>query len=172
VLARLNSIPGVAEANVEATGRHFLLVAGSGGNSSDISRKALEILGSDSHRLAADCEEEEIADFSSGGLWFQVGTLLQLSYLEARILAERWGGAAASDSGLQPESAASFATMLRCELARCFARIHTQGGTEERNWYLRDFPDVFAHAISRAGGSITAEQAEALRAALLRLLRK
>jgi hypothetical protein len=160
----------VTEVYVEATGRHFLLIPVSNEVAQGVSQSALEVLGETAHRLESDCELEEFSDFSSGGLWFQPGSLTSLSLLEARILAARWGTLAAEQAGLRPGIAARFVIGLRSELSEMLLRVHGQGGTRERGWHLREFPAIFDRSIDRLRGCVSSVEEDALRVSLLRLL--
>jgi len=157
---------------VEATGRHFLLMPISDDVTEEVSESAIEVLGEDARRLETDCEQEELADFNSGGLWFEAGGLTSLSLLEARMLAARWGAIAGDEVGLCPDIAARFAIGLRSELSDTLTQVHRQGGARERGWYLREFPAAFERAIGRLKGRLSRPEENALRAALLRLLNK
>lgn len=135
-----------------------------------ISGIALEILGGDSLVLESDCAVAEMADLESGDLWFQSGNLVELSLIEARILAVKWGGAAADDARLSPEASARLLSVLRMELARIFVDVHGKGGTDERGWYRKMFPEAFDRSMARMERSVSRVETEVLRSSLLGLL--
>jgi hypothetical protein len=166
VLAQLDAIPGVASASVDVTGRHFILTMQSKADPSRIRGEILKVLGTDAKQL----EDPRFAEITPGGgeeeLWLDSRNIRKLSLLEARMLSNRWGVAAAAAAGLDPDTAVYLCECLRSEFVREFDRVRNQGGTSDRNWYVQSFPEVFDRAIVRLG-KIPPAQAAALRASLL-----
>jgi hypothetical protein len=170
VLARLQSLPGISEAYVELTGRHFLLIPESGELAAGTTSVALDVLGTGSGRLDAEREQGEISDFDAGGLWLDCGSLINLSLLEARILAALWGGAAAREAKLNDNVADDVVERLRVELSNEFRTIHGAGGTTDRTWHVVRFRLAFDRCLQHTRSIMTQEQGEVLRESLLRRL--
>jgi hypothetical protein len=166
VLAQLDAIPGVESASVDVTGRHFILTMRGKADPSRIRGKILKVLGTDAKQL----EDPRFSEITSGGgeeeLWLDSRNIRKLSLLEARMLSDTWGIAAAAAAELDPDTAVYLCECLRSEFVREFDRIRIQGGTSDRNWYVQAFPDVFDRAIRRLG-EIPPARAAALRASLL-----
>ena len=169
MLARLNLIPAVAEALVDATGRHFVLFPQSGVDLATAAEQILSVLGENS------CQEYDLRDpgngeaLAIGELWFSAKDIRKLSLLEARMLAARWGGRAAADAGLRNEAGLRLSEFLSAELAREFNQVHDRGGTTDGDWYRRVFPAAFERSIARLK-AITQSQADALLESLGRSL--
>jgi hypothetical protein len=165
VLAQLSTIPGVKSASVDVTGRHFTLTMRGKADPSRISGEVLKVLGTDAKQL----EDPRLSQMTSGDdeeLWLDSRNIRKLSLLEARMLSNTWGIAAAAAAELDPETAVCLCESLRSEFVREFDRVRNLGGTSDRNWYVRAFPEVFDRAIRRLG-EIPPAQAAALRASLL-----
>jgi hypothetical protein len=169
VLARLSRIPHVAAAQVDATGRHFVLLPSEGADLDAVVAQALQILGTDSSHLKGPGIESQIGGFDLDELWVSSDNIRRLSLLEARMLAANWGEAAAKEAGLSGQETRHLVDLLRAELMKELDRVHAGGGTAERNWYRRSFPDAFERTIA-AMEAISPSQAGSLKGSLLRLL--
>ncbi len=170
MLARLNAISGVACSHVDATGQHFLIELGSEANDEKVSAQVVAVLGAGSQKLEAPWDEPHAAGWTRGELWLDSNNILTLSFLEARMLSARWSARAGKELGLPAEAVRELGEVLREELDREFERVHAQGGTSERTWYVRAFASAFDRVADRMKGAISRDQAEALRAVLDRLL--
>lgn len=169
MLARLSKIPHVAAAQVDATGRHFVLLPSEGADPAAVASQALQILGPDSSHLQDPGIESLIGGFDLDELWVSFNNIRRLSLLEARILAANWGESAAREAGLSAQGAMHLADLLRAELMKELDRVHAEGGTSERTWYKRAFPDAFERAVA-AMDMISSSQADILRKSLMRSL--
>jgi hypothetical protein len=169
VLAQLSTIPGVREAHVELTGQFFILEPLSGRKAALVER-VLELLGPDSRLLDSPWQEEEIGSLGKAELWLSPDTIRNLSMLEARILADRWGSAAARSAGLDTAATFRLVWMLRRELNCEFNRVHAQGGVTDKKWYLQAFPGAFDRLAIRFEPHAKSSQVETVRKALLAAL--
>jgi len=166
VLAQLDAIPGVESARVDVTGRHFILTIQSEKSPSRITSRILKILGRDTQQLQDPRFAEINPSRGESELWLDSRNIRKLSLLEARMLSNRWGVAAAAAAALDPDTAVYLCECLRSEFVREFDRVRKQGGTSDRGWYVQSFPGVFDRAILRLE-EIPPAQAAALRASLL-----
>ena len=169
MLARLSKIPGVASAQVDATGQHFVLLPKEEADTEIAVDQALQILGTKSRHLQGPEFESLVMNFDLEEIWLSTNNIRSLSLLETRILANRWGGSAATDAGLSSDLALHLSDLLRIELVKEFDRVHAKGGTSERDWYKTAFPAAFERAIARME-MISPSQANSLGASLLRCL--
>jgi hypothetical protein len=165
VLAQLGTLPGVRAAHVELTGQYFILEPLSGRKTAIVER-ALGILGPDSRLLDSPWQDEEISSLGKAELWLGSDTIRNLSMLEARILADRWGSAAARSAGLDANATFRLIWMLRRELNCEFNRVHGQGGVADRKWYLEAFPSAFDRLAIRFEPHAKSNQVELARKAL------
>jgi hypothetical protein len=170
VLARLNSIPGVIEARVEASGQVFQLDCAPTADPVGIPSAALAVLGKAAAIPAGEDSEPEPGDLGDIEIWFNSRTVISLSLIEARILARLWGGAAAAYAGLDPDSANRFLAILFRELAREFKAMHAEGGTSQAGWYLSRFPEAFDRTLRGLDDAADSIQSRALRESLLKSL--
>jgi hypothetical protein len=169
VLARLNQIPGVATAQVDATGQHFVILPTEEADPAVTIDQVLQILGTNSRFLEDPGLENVVVGFDPGEIWMGADNIRGLSLLEARILAANWARSATTESGLPDALASHLADLLRVELVKELDRVHAEGGTSERNWYKRAFPAAFERAIAGME-MISPAQADSLRECLLRSL--
>jgi len=170
VLARLNAISGVACSHVDPTGRHFLIELGSEADAEKVSVQVMTALGAGSQKLEAPWDEPQAAGWTHGELWLDSNNILMLSLLEARMLAARWSAKAGKELGLPGEAVQNLEEVIREELASEFERVHKQGGSSDRRWYVRPFASAFDRVADRMKEVISQNQAEAVRAVLDRLL--
>ncbi len=162
MLAQLDNITGVAGAQVDVTGRRFVLATTRKCNPEYVVGRALEILGpgcSLQQEMASSDEGEE-------GIWLDSGNIRSLSLLEARILAFRWGAAASKAAGLPDDLSGRLPQLLESELATEFNRVHTSGGAADPGWHRRAFPAAFDRVIA-AMRQIVPAQANAVLKSLL-----
>jgi hypothetical protein len=169
VLAQLGTLPGVREAHVDPTGQYFLLEPISGRKAA-IVECALSILGPDARLLDSPWQEEEIGSLGKAELWLSKDTIRNLSMLEGRLLADRWGRAAARSAGLDANATFRLIWMLRRELNCEFNRVHAQGGAADKKWYLAAFPSAFDRLAIRFEPYAKSNQVELVRKALHAIL--
>jgi hypothetical protein len=168
VLAQLGTLPGVREAHVDPTGQYFLLEPISGRKA--IVERTLSILGPDARLLDSPWQEEEIGSLGKAELWLSKDTIRNLSMLEGRLLADRWGRAASKAAGLDTNATFRLIWMLRRELNCEFNRVHAQGGVADKKWYVEAFPPAFDRLAIRFEPYAKSNQVELMRKALHALL--
>ncbi|HYK88369.1 MAG TPA: hypothetical protein VE398_06345 [Acidobacteriota bacterium] len=167
----MNRIPGVISAQVDVTGRHFVIIPGAEAIEESAIDQAIRILGPNSRDLKDPEFENPNEEYDLEEIWLTADNIRSLSLLEARILANNWGRSAAADADLPDDLALRLASRLRLELTKEFDRIHAQGGTMDRNWYRRAFPAAFERAVHGLSG-LSGSQAGCVRDSLLRSLNK
>lgn len=164
VLARLDQLAGVAVARVDAGGRYFVVDWRAG--EAALPEAALALLGPGSYVVTGPRAEAQLSALRQGELWLTAATSIALSWVELRLLANRWGAVAAGEAGLGPVESDELIEALRVEMGREFQRVHDGGGTSDSNWYRAAFP----LAWERATASVEGARAAVVLAALQRQL--
>jgi hypothetical protein len=144
VLARLHQTPEVLLAEVEQTGRVFRVQL-----SSPIA----------SSSLFSSCEELEQEPIHAR--WFSLQNIVELSLLEANLLAARWSAHAAQTLSMKDAQQEELRQNLFDELERVFLRAHSENA--DPGWHHQAFLEVIELISQRAGST-------ALRLALLSVL--
>ena len=166
MLARIDKIPGVAEARVDRSGRRFLLTIEPGADEAEIVRRTRELIGADADLLDEEAESEALASRRRGDLWVNSAQTIRLSLEEARILAVGMGEDAAAALELSEESTRRLVEAIEKEIGAAFSRLH---GRPDALQALAGEQSVIAERVLEASRSfLTAEQVAALREFLAR----
>jgi hypothetical protein len=142
VLARLDEIDGVAESRVDWTGTRFLLTLDAHAPRQHVGEKAAATLGDGARVLEAQEARDALAAYRAGETWMRAGETLRLSKFEAGVLAERHGGEAAQELGLDAGDTQRLIALFQGELERAFERTHARGG-------IAAVPEEFEAAAER-----------------------
>ena len=129
MLARLDSIPGVAESRVDWTGRRFLLTLDTGAAPTEVARSARETLGEGAFVLDADDTRAALATYRTGEAWMRAGETLRLSRYEAGALAKRYGNEAAEMMHLGGDATRRLVELFERELNVAFDHTHASQGS-------------------------------------------
>lgn len=166
MLAQLNSLDGVAESGVEASGQYFTVHLSPGADPSAVASAAASVLG-DNIQLPPELQSVYWkACGENGEIWFNAETLISLSLIEARILTREWGAAAAAHAGLEPGVAERFLAVLYRELAGEFKVMHARGGATDADWYLSRFAEAFEWTLRNMEAHTSVERLASLRESL------
>jgi hypothetical protein len=166
VLARLDGINGVLESRVEATGRHFVIRSEPMTDIDDLAKRVIEVLGPGSVRLDPPWDATAVTGYGLGELWMTAATTRALSFIEARILSVHRAARAAHVANLDAATTLELQESLYRELVVEFERVHDQGGSTDRAWWVRPFADAFERAVA-ALPAITATKRGVVRLSLL-----
>lgn len=169
MLARLSALDGVADARVDATGRHFLVAVAPGASVADVERLAIAALNGRAERLAPEQARAQLAARSRGDPWFAAGETIVLCYVEARILAVRAAGAAARAAGLDGAAEARVAEVARAALFALMERVHGEGGRPSSGWFYDAWPEVARAIGDRCRAFLAPAAGDAVAAALASL---
>ncbi|BDG05831.1 hypothetical protein [Anaeromyxobacter oryzae] len=167
-MARLAAIDGVAEARVDATGRHFLVVVAPGAGDAEVERRAIEALGGRAARLDDAAARAQLAARPRGDPWFSAAETLALCYVEARVLAARAGSAAAAAAGLGADDEARVAEVARVALFAVMERVHAEGGRPSSGWFAGAWPGIAREVAAACRTFLPPAVADAVASALAR----
>lgn len=156
VLARLDSLPGVAGARVDSSGRFFALALTVGVAPADVLARARDVLGEGARALAADEAEAQLAARRLGDPWLAAGEVMALSFVESRLLAVRLAGELARQAGAGPEQRDAVAEAIRRELFAAMERVHAEGGRRSSGWIYQEWPALAAAAAARCAPALPA----------------
>ncbi len=161
MLALLDEVPGVAESRVDWTGQLFLLSLERATHADAVAARANEILGGDARRLDDARSTEALSAYRRGEKWMRSGETLELSRVEAGVLARSAAAEAMSAANLDEAQRAQLERILEREIAAAFERIHAEGqGLPPR---LDDvFGDVRTRTLEQSRDFLTAEQVRAI----------
>jgi hypothetical protein len=129
VLARLDSIPGVAESRVDWTGRRFLLTLDHGAQSAQVATAAAETLGQGAFALDPEETRAALDAYRRGEAWMRAGETLRLSRYEAAALAKRHGHEAAEQMLLGDAATLKLVELFERELNAAFDNTHASPGS-------------------------------------------
>ncbi len=149
VLARLDAIPGVTTARVDASGRFFWIGLEDAADAPRVTALADAALGDGARPLSAGGAEAQLAAHRHGDPWLTAGEILQLSFVESRILSVRLAAEAAARVALTPEQRELVAEAIRVELFGVMQRVHTEGGRSSSGWMYEAWPAIAAAAVDR-----------------------
>lgn len=170
VLARLDSLPGVAGARVDSSGRLFWLALAAGAGADEVRARAASVLGEEARALPREEAEAQLAARRLGDPWLAAGEVMTLSFVEARLLAVRLSGEFARGAGAAPAQRDAVAEAIRRELFAAMERVHAEGGRRSSGWIYQEWPALAAAAAARCAPSLPAPLAERLAEALPALL--
>jgi hypothetical protein len=85
------------------------------------------------------------------------GEVMTLSFVEARLLAVRVAGDAASRAGLAPERREDLAEAIRVQLFAAMERVHAEGGRKTGGWIYEDWPSIARAALDGFAGPLPAD---------------
>ncbi len=154
MLARLDALPGVAAARVDSSGRFFWLSITDGADAEAVASLAVSVLGGRARRLPSTRAAVQLASRVHGDPWLGSGEVMTLSFVEARLLAVRLAGDAASGAGLTPDQREELAEAIRVELFAAMERIHAEGGRKTGGWIYEEWPSIARAAFVRCAGPI------------------
>jgi hypothetical protein len=170
VLARLDTLPGVAAARVDSSGRFFWLAIVEGSDAGAVESLAVNVLGGRARRLPPGRAAAQLEARMHGDPWLGAGEVMTLSFVEARLLAMRLAGDAASRAGLTPEQREDLAEAIRAELFAAMERVHAEGGRKSGGWIYEDWPSIARAALDRCSGPIAPDARRVLAEQLPALL--
>lgn len=162
MLARLDSIPGVKESRVEASGRCFLLSLAPGADAGEVVAGAQAVLRGRGRKLDDAEAAAQLAARARGDPWFAAGEVHALSYVEARLLSARTADGAAAALALDAGAREAVAEAARAELFRAVERVHAEGGRESTAWFYEAWPRLAAAIAERARPVVPAATRERL----------
>jgi hypothetical protein len=169
VLARLEQVDGIAEARAEATGRFFALVLAAGADEARTLAAVEVALRRPPRRLPPEEAAAQLARAGRGDPWFDRAGVVELCYVESRMIAARAEGAVGAAAKLDPAERAAVGDALREELFEIMERILAEGGRDSSGWFYEEWPGLAARAAARAAGGIAAEKRDRAGAALAAL---
>ena len=170
MLARLDAVPGLGPARVDASGR-FFWVAPAGGDPSAAVERAREVLGASARALPPDEAQAQIASHGRGDPWLGAGEVMALSFVEGRLLSVRISGAAARELEVGATSREAIAEAVRTELFRALERVHAEGGRRSSSWIDAEWPAIALAAVERCRGSLAPDALRRLEELLPSMLR-
>ncbi|HET8725590.1 MAG TPA: hypothetical protein VFM53_15435 [Anaeromyxobacteraceae bacterium] len=170
MLARLDAVPGLAPARVDASGR-FFWVAPAGGDASAAADRAREVLGATARTLSPSEAEAQLAAHVRGDPWLGAAEVMALSYVEGRLLSVRIAGAAARELGAAAPAREAVAEAIRVELFRALERVHAEGGRRSSSWIDAEWPEIARAAAARCRDVLEPERHALLVTLLPSLLR-
>jgi hypothetical protein len=171
VLARLDSIPGIAPARVDSSGRYFWLAPGGGVDPGIAAARAREILGEGARVLPPDEAEAQLVARGRGDPWLSAQQVMTLSFVEGRLLSVRISAAAAREIGLGSPGTEAVAEAIRVELFATLERVHAEGGRGTGAWIDAAWPAIAAAAAARCATLLPPDQHRRLAGRLPALLR-
>jgi hypothetical protein len=154
VLARLDSLPGVAAARVDSSGRFFWIALAEGADADAVASLAVSALGGRARRLPPARAAVQLASRLRGDPWLGAGEVMTLSFLEARLLSVRLAGDAAARTGLTPERREDLAEAIRVQLFAAMERVHAEGGRKTGGWIYEEWPSIARAALDGCAGPI------------------
>ncbi len=150
VLARLQQIPGVTSARVDASGRYFWLTVQESPGAGDVTALALEVLGKGARVLAAGQAETQLSAHRHGDPWLAADQVMTLSFVESRLLSVRIA-AGFRRPGVTPGRREEIAEAIRVELFAAMERVHAEGGRASSGWIYEEWPAIAEAAARRCG---------------------
>jgi hypothetical protein len=142
----------VAATRVDASGRFFWLTLAERADIDAVSSLAVTALGGRARRLPDARAEAQLASRVRGDPWLGRGEVMALSFVEARLLAVRLAGDAATRTGLPPEQREDLAEAIRVELFAAMERVHAEGGRKSGGWIYEEWPSLARGALDRCAG--------------------
>jgi hypothetical protein len=169
VLARLRSLPGIADARVECSGTFFALSLQQGADAEAALRAVRDVLGPGSRRLTSDEAAAQLEARFRGEVWFTEEQIRGLSYVEARIITGRALTAATKGLSLPEAEKDRVREAIRVEVFAAIDRVHDEGGRSSSGWFAEEWPHIVERLRRRLVGAVP-EPALAEVAARLRQL--
>jgi ParB-like chromosome segregation protein Spo0J len=168
VLARLESVEGVADVRVEATGRWFALTLAAGAEEAAVLAGAAAALRKPPRRLAPGEAAAQLARRDAGDPWLSRREIATLCYLEARMLAARGAAEVGAAAGLSPPEREAVDGAFRAVLFEAMERVLAEGGRDSSGWFCVEWPALSAAVAARCAAALAPERrgpaAEALAA--------
>lgn len=168
MLARLEKVPGVRSARVEASGRCFLLALAPGTDPARAVEGAVAALGGRARPLDDAAAAAQLAARPRGDPWLSTEEVHALSYVEARVISVRVAGAVAKAAGLEAAEADALRESTRLEVFAAIERVHDEGGRDSTGWFFEAWPEIARAVAARARGFVAPERLAALADALAR----
>ena len=172
MLARLDAIPGVSEARVDSSGRHFWLPVDETVDPAAVIALALAVLGKGSRALAPARAEAQLSAQRRGDPWLGASEVRTLSFVEARLLSVRIAGDLQRLSGIGPDDREEVTEAIRAELFIAMQRVHAEGGRGSSGWIYEEWPAIAAAAVRRCAETVPEELRLRLAGLLPDLLRR
>lgn len=169
MLARLDTLPGVAGARADTSGSYLLLELAEGADPATLEAAALRTLPPGARRLTAPEAEAQLQALARGDAWLSAAEVPSLSYLEARLLAVRIAGDAGRALALTPGDRSRLGEAARQELFRAVEQVHREGGRDSSAWFFEAWPAVAALITGRFPAGLGSATAAALSGALAAL---
>ena len=157
VLARLDSIPGVAAARVDSSGRFFWIALAEAADASRVTALAEGVLGPGTSALPSVQAEAQLAGQPLGDPWLGAHEVMTLSFVESRLLSVRLAGELERRAGATPEQRELIAEAIRLTLFAAMERVHAEGGRSSSGWIYREWPAIAGAAIGRCAGILAEE---------------
>ncbi len=171
VLARLDSLPGIASARVDSSGRFFWIVPSAGADPAEVTALAGGVLGKGARLLDARQAEAQLAMRAAGDPWHGASEVRTLSFVESRLLSVRIAAEAARRAGAGPDEREVLAEGIRAALFAAMGRVHAEGGRSSSGWIYVEWPAIAADAIARCGNALPPERGQRIGALLPELLK-
>ena len=157
VLARLDSIPGVAAARVDSSGRFFWIALAEAADASAVTALAEGVLGPGTSALPAVEAETQLAGRRLGDPWLGSSEVMTLSFVESRLLSVRLAGELERRAGATPGQRELIAEAIRLSLFAAMERVHAEGGRSSSGWIYREWPTIAEAAVGRCAGILPDE---------------
>ena len=157
VLVRLDAVPGVTGARVDASGRFFWVSLAAGADVAEVTALLRGVLGRSARLLPPEQADAQLARRGAGDPWLAATEVMTLSFVESRLLSVRIAGDAARRSGADPEQRETLAEGIRTALFAAMERVHGEGGRSGSGWIYEAWPAIAADAVARCGDALPAE---------------
>ena len=170
VLARLQALPGLAQARVDSSGRFFWIEVAGGVEVAEAARAVGTVLGAKARALPDAEAAAQLAARPRGDPWLTTAEVMTLSYVEARLLSVRLAGEARRQSGAGPAEGEALAEAIRLELFGAMERVHAEGGRSSSGWIYDEWPALAEAAAGRCAAVLPPEVRARVAELLPRLL--
>jgi hypothetical protein len=158
VLARLESVEGVADVRVEATGRWFALTLAPGADEAAALAGAAAALRKPPRRLAPAEAAAQLARRDAGDPWLSRREIAALCYLEARMLASRGAADVGAAAGLPPAEREALEGAFRMVLFEAMERVLAEGGRDSSGWFYVEWPALAGAVAARCADALAPER--------------
>lgn len=132
VLARIDELDGVSESRVSWDGSQFLLELEPGADQACVTQAAAAVLEGSAKRADPKAEDAAVASYRAGDRWLARSRTVELSRVEAREIANKYGPAVAREVKLDTATAEQLQAAMLEELTRTFEETHSEGGGLDR----------------------------------------